>query len=166
MNKDNISNIDNKDRYIQLGVYGIHKEKLRYKCQLQLKYWKSRGPIDKYKKAIDITFNLQQFLISLIENNIIDEDLQNVLSFSDVILMEDVLRKAKIIETLGYKRSKSVIVIEQIRHRLMILQGTIQAGNEGNEIYKEAIQLIDRLHVLDDLSNYDYFRLKKALKSV
>ena len=160
-----IDNIDNKDRYIQLGVYGIHKEKLRYKSQLQLKYWKSRGPITgKYTKPIDISFDLQQFFIYLIENNIIDE--LSKLSFSDSILMEDVLRKAKVIETLGYKRPKSVILIEQIRHRLFILQGSIGAGNESADFYKEALDLLEKLHNMDDLSNYDYFRLKKVLKSV
>ena len=80
--------------------------------------------------------------------------------------MEDILRKSKVIETLGYKRPKSVILIEQIRHRLFILQGTLMAGNESDEFYKEALVLIGKLHNMDDLSNYDYFRLKKVLKSV
>jgi hypothetical protein len=163
----NIDSIDHKDKYTQIGNYAIHKDKLKYKCTMQLKYWKSRGPITgKYTKPIPLSFNLQQLLISLIENHTLDKDLQKELNFSDTLLMEDVLRKAKIIETLDYKRDKNIILIEQLRHRLFILQGSIIAGNEGREIYKEALDLIEKLYTMDDLSNYDYFQLKKCLKSV
>ena len=132
-----------------------------------MKYWKSRGPITgKYTKAMHISFELQEFFIYLIENNIIDTELQSKLNFSDTLLMEDILRKAKVIESLDYKRPKKIILIEQIRHRLFILQSSIDAGNEGREIYKECLELIEKLHTMDDLSNYDYFQLKRALKSV
>ena len=162
----NIEAKDSKDRYTQMGGYAVHKHKLYFKCQLQLKYWKSRGVINCMPKAFDISFDLQQIIIHILENNCIGDDLLSELSFSDTILMETVLHKAKIIETLGYKRPKSVIIIEQIRHRLFILQGSIGAGNEGREIYKECLELVEKLHTMDDLSNYDYFTLKKVLKSV
>lgn len=163
----NIDGIDNKDKYTQIGNYGIHKDKLKYKSILHLKYWKSRGPITKkYGKGISISFELQQVLLSLIETHSLDKELQKKLNFSDTLLMEDVLRKAKIIETLDYKRDKNIILIEQIRNRLFILQGSVYAGNEGIDIYKEALDLIEKLHTMDNLSNYDYFQLKKCLKSV
>jgi len=162
----NIEAIDNKDKYTKMGGYAIHKHKLYYKCILHLKYWRSRGMINSMKKAFPISFALQQILIYILENNSIDVDLLAELSFSDTILMETVLHKAKIIENLGYKRPKSVIIIEQIRHRLFILQGSIDAGNEGREIYKECLDLIEKLHTMDNLSNFDYFALKKVLKSV
>jgi hypothetical protein len=161
-----LMNTDSKDKYTQLGIFGIHKQKLHYKCQLQLKYYKSRGTIPAFNKTLEISFHLQQFLINLLETNDIDYDLLNELSFSNTLLMESILRRAKIIESLDYKRPKKVIMSEQIRHRLFILQGSIDAGNEGSEIYKECLSLIEKLHTLDELSNYDYFALKKVLKSV
>jgi hypothetical protein len=158
--------IDKKDKYVKFGSFVIQKPKLYFDKMLHVKYGKSRGVVVTFSKAIPISTELQQVFINIIETNTLDDTLIASLSFTDVILMEHVLRKAKIIELLGYKRSKKTIMIETIRHRLFILQASIVAGNEGSEIYRECIELITKLHELDDLDNLDYFALKKSLKSV
>lgn len=160
-----LMNLDKKDRFAQIGNYAIHRHKLLYESTMYLLYWKSRGVIPALKKQ-HVSFELQQVLIHLMEHHELDNDLIELLSFSDIMLMEEVLRKAKVIESLGYKRPKKIILIESIKHRLYILQGSIGAGTESKEVYKECLELLQKLHSLDGISNYDYYRLKKVLKSV
>ena len=154
--------LDKKDKYEELGMFGIHRNKLYYDDILLIKYWKSRGPV-KGVKQMPISSNLKECLIHLLENSTLSEKLVEELSLSDCNLMEQILRRSKIIGQVGFKRPKKNLVIFELRHKLYLIQLSMQAGNEGVELNKDAIDLLTQLYALDDITSFDYYALKESL---
>ena len=156
---------DKKGRYIDFGILMIHREMLYLDGILLLKYIKSMAPVAKLKQQ-PISAKLQNLLIHIIEEQNIDDKMHDELIYSDAMLMEQILRRSKTIAQLKYRRRRpnNMLLIDEVKNRLIILQGSINAGSESQEIESECQELLKKLYDLDGISQHDYVVLKSAFE--
>jgi hypothetical protein len=150
-------------RYVDLGILCIHKPKLYYDSILLLKYIKSNGPVASLKQQ-KISDGLVNNIIHIVEHQEISAKLFDELNYSDSLLMEQIIRRAKIINQLNYVRKKPdrQALKGEIVKRLTILQGSILAGSDSSEINNECLELLKKLYDFDGLTRDEYFTLKAS----
>ena len=152
-----VDNRNFKERnYIQFGIFLLHTTMLN-KNKLLVKYSKSFGPVGGIKQTI-ISNTLKYLLLDLIDSQKINIELQEKLNLDEIQLFEKLLTKSKLIGALNYKKVQidTDKLIFNYKKRLIILQGSFDAGNDNDEIINESKELISKLYNLNELSKDNY----------
>ena len=142
--------------YTEFGIFSLHLGMLN-KNKLLVKYGRSYAPVPQIKQT-KISNTFKYLIIDLLDTQKINIDLQKQLNDSEADLLELLLMKSKTIGLLNYKRINidPKKLINTIKTRLTILQGSFGAGNENVEIINESKALINKLHLLNEISLNDY----------
>lgn len=149
--------------YIQFGIFTLHETMLNNKNKLLVKYDKSFAPVPSIKQTT-VSDTFKYLIIDLLDTQKINIDLQKQLSNNEMDLFENLLKKSKTIGLLNYKRIKqnNETLIKNYKIRLTILQGSFNAGNINEEIINEALELINKLYELNELSTADFNMLNNV----
>ena len=150
-------------QYKNFGKFVINYDKLIFNQILLMRYKSSHGPIDGYKNKMKISILLADVLAG-ITDNIVHYDLIEKLKYNELLIMEEIIRRSNMISELDYKRPKHDILINQIKQRLTVLQGSFSAGNENILINKECLDMISILYDYGELTEKNYYILKASLE--
>lgn len=127
--------------YIPFGKFILNRKLLNENILL-VKYPNSHGPVVKIRRT-PCTDTLKNLLNDLLDTGEINYTLQKALNEKEITLFELLLKLSGVTEQLNYKRqTKSV---EDYVERFKILQGSIAAGNDSDEIKTELNDIIDLL---------------------
>lgn len=124
--------------YVPFGKYILNTKQLKNNVLL-IKNRKGLAPIAKLKRT-EITDDLKNLLIDLIDTQTINIELQKELNNDEIVLFEKLLSLCKLKEVLNYKKYSKTI--DDYLHRLTIIQGSINAGNNSNILKQEAKDII------------------------
>ena len=152
-------------RYINFGILCIHRDKLYFDGKLIIRYIRSKARLEEIPEQI-LSEPLQECLIYIIENQAVDDEQIDDLNSEDIVLMETIMRRARMTETLNYKKRKKSrqMIIKDTKTRLNLLQGSVTAGSDSDEINDEIISLLKKLYEYNDITKLEYDNLKDCFK--
>ena len=152
-------------KYIEFGILCIDRDKLYYDNELIVRYIKSKCLLDCLPKQ-NITELLQECLVYILENNDINYDLLMNLNSDDNIIMDTLLRRSRMSIKLDYKKPKKnrAQLIKHYKDRMEILQGSVIAGSDSDEINEEILEILQKLYDYNELSKIQHTRLTAGFK--
>lgn len=151
-----------------LGRLQIDTTKLLNKNVLKLNYLSgSMFPKKVIPINITVSDDLQAIILDMVNSegtNEIDQNLQAKLSIYEQEILKNIVEYAGITRQIKYKPLK--VSTDILKDRLRIIQGSIEAGNDSDEMLKEFMQIIKILHASNNVSDNDYKDLKEAFESL
>lgn len=147
--------------YIPFGKFVLNKKKLNDDNILLIKYPVSFAPVPKIKRTI-ISNDFKSIINDLFDTQRINTQTQKKLSMKELDLFELLLKLAGLTEVLKYKRITKNI--EDYKQRFRILQGSINAGNDSEEIINELREIINVLAINNAITNENKLMLLECLE--
>lgn len=113
--------------------------------------YETGSPFNKYIKSRTISPELSSILLNLIDTNELNYEMIKRLTEEDKKLFNIIMTKSGAKTELKYKEPE--LSEEDLIKRLEILQGSIRAGNNNNDILKEGIEIIRKLNKLGRIND-------------
>jgi hypothetical protein len=127
--------------YYSFGKYLLNRKKLNENFLL-IKQIKSLGPVNKLKRTV-ISDDFKSLINDLLDTTKINIQTQKKLKPNETILLELLLNISGLTDVLNYSRKEKDA--NDYLDRLILIQGTFEAGNDNDDIKKEAIEIIKLL---------------------
>ena len=129
--------------YIPFGRVVLNIKQLTANSVLLIKHaGASRGPVNAIRRT-DLSEDMQQLLLDLVDTQRINYQLQKWLEPDDKALFKRLLKVAGLTEQLEHREVP--LTTEDYVHRMTILQGAVRAGNHSPDIFDEALGIVDYL---------------------
>ena len=147
--------------YVPFGKYIINTKQLKSNVLL-IKSIKSLGAVNRLRRTI-ISDDFKNLIIDLLDTGKINIQLQKQLKLKEMELLELLINISGLTDVLHYSRRErdSNDYIE----RLILIQGTLEAGNDSEDVKKEAIDIIKVLSnpIINKISSSDAEMLINSL---
>lgn len=147
--------------YVSFGKYIINTKQLKNNVLL-IKSIKSLGAVNRLRRTI-ISDDFKNLIIDLLDTGKINIQLQKQLKTKEIELLELLINISGLTDVLHYSRRErdSNDYIE----RLILIQGTLEAGNDSEDVKKEAIDIIKVLSnpIINKISSSDAEMLINSL---
>jgi hypothetical protein len=127
--------------YVSFGKYIINTKQLNNNILL-IKSIKSLGAVNKLRRT-PITDEFKNLIIDLLDTGKLNIQTQKKLTQTEIVLLEHLLNISGLTEVLNYSRREKDT--NDYLDRLILIQGTLEAGNDNTDIKKEAIDIIKLL---------------------
>jgi hypothetical protein len=127
--------------YYSFGKYLLNRKKLNENILL-IKQIKSLGPVSKLKRTV-ISDDFKSLINDLLDTSKINIQTQKKIHQDEIILLEHLLNISGLTEVLNYSRKEKDA--NDYLDRLILIQGTFEAGNDNDDIKNEAIEIIKLL---------------------
>jgi hypothetical protein len=137
-----------KKNYKEFGKLQINELLLHNSNKLMVSYLSGSPIMDKELKTQMISDELSSILISIIDtfpNNEVSLTKVNRLSEKERNIFNKLMIRSGLAKELKYKQKPRTV--QDMVDRFEIVQGSIIAGNDSQEVINEAIELIKLLHL-------------------
>lgn len=137
-----------KKHYIEFGKLQINETQLHTNNKLMISYISGSPVMNKDLRTQIISDDLASILIGIIDTlpqNEIDVKKVNRLSAKERKIFNSLIHLSGLARDLKYKQKP--ITVQDMVDRFEIVQGSIIAGNDSQEVINEAIELIKDLRL-------------------
>lgn len=155
-----------KKNYKEFGKLQINELQLHNSNKLMVSYLTGSPVMDKELKTKTISDDLVSIIIGILDTlpkNEIDIKKVNRLSEKERNTFNKLMFRSGLAKDLKYKARPRTI--QDMIDRFEILQGSIVAGNDSQEVINEAIELVKLLHTADKINTEDATELIKNLNN-
>lgn len=154
-----------KKNYREFGKLQINELQLHNSNKLMVSYLTASPLMDKELKTQIISDELTSILISIIDTlpkNEVSITKVNRLSEKERNIFNKLMLRSGLSKDLKYKQKPRTV--QDMIERFEIVQGSIVAGNDSQEVINEAIELIKLLHLSGKIETEDATTLLNELK--
>lgn len=148
-------------KWCDFGVFIVNKEKLLFDNTVVFRYKKNKNPIRDMCKNKQCSPDICNKILEIIDS---DQIYLDNLIYKDYIYMENIIRRAKLMDTKEYKKPSNEVIVNMIRNRLQVIQGSVLAGNDNNENMLDDIrELLQKLLQYDNtFTEADYYKITSS----
>lgn len=155
-----------KKHYIEFGKLQINETQLHTNNKLMISYISGSPVMNKDLRTQIISDDLASILIGIIDTlpqNEIDVKKVNRLSAKERKIFNSLIHLSGLARDLKYKQKP--ITVQDMVDRFEIVQGSIIAGNDSQEVINEAIELIKDLRLAGRIPADKAVELLEELKN-
>jgi hypothetical protein len=153
MNYDK-TNLQSELTYREFGKFAINM-KLLYQNVLLAKYKKSYAPIPNLKRT-DVSREFVDVIKYIFDTNEIDYEKVRELSQKENDMLELLIMKSGLFNTLKYDKSKTRDDVNHIIEEYHILKGEIEADNNNPQVLEKMKKVVQRLYNYGKIEESDY----------